>query len=65
MPAPPDDDLDCRHASRLLSLAYERSLSAEETAALQHHLGECFMCRNFESQLKVLRAAARRYGGRG
>ena len=61
MSAPPDDDLDCRHASRLLSLAYERELTEPEKAALKHHLGECFMCRNFEDQLRFLREAARRY----
>jgi hypothetical protein len=58
-----DDDLDCRHASRLLSLAYERSLTPPERAALKVHLGECLMCRNFEAQLEFLRKAARRYGG--
>ena len=62
MPAPPDDNLDCRHASRLLSLACERELTGEEKAALRRHLDECFMCRNFEAQLEFLRAAARRYG---
>jgi hypothetical protein len=65
MPAPPDDDLDCRHASRLLSLANERALSQREHQALKHHLSECLMCRNFESQLEFLREAARRYAKRG
>jgi len=61
-PVAPDDDLDCRHASRLLSLAYERELTAAEKAALRHHLDECMMCTNFEAQLRFLREAARRYG---
>jgi hypothetical protein len=58
----PEDDLDCRHASRLLSLSCERALTERERTALQHHLDECFMCRNFEAQLEFLREAARRYG---
>jgi len=61
MPAPPEDGLDCRHASRLLSVAYERELTAGEKAALEHHLGECLMCTNFETQLRFLREAAQRY----
>jgi len=62
MSAQPDGDLDCRHASRLLSLACERELTDAEKAALKHHLGECYMCRNFDDQLRVLREASRRYG---
>ncbi len=56
-----DIDLDCREASRLLSLAFERALSDEERVALRRHLDECFMCVNFESQLRFLREASRRY----
>jgi hypothetical protein len=63
MPQPDDDDLDCRHASRLLSLAYERELTEAERTALRHHLDECLMCTNFELQLAFLREAAKRYGG--
>jgi hypothetical protein len=65
MPAPPDDGLDCRHASRLLSLAHERELTQRERDALKHHLSQCLMCRNFESQLAFMREAARRYAKRG
>ncbi|HZZ91735.1 MAG TPA: zf-HC2 domain-containing protein [Usitatibacter sp.] len=61
MSQPPDDDLDCRHASRLLSLACERPLTEAERAALRQHLDECLMCTNFEAQLRFLREAARRY----
>jgi hypothetical protein len=53
--------VDCRAASRLLSAACERPLSAEEQAALQLHLDRCLMCRNFESQLKFLHRAAERF----
>jgi hypothetical protein len=53
--------VDCREASRLLSIAYERALEADENDRLQYHLGRCLMCRNFEGQLKFLRKAARRF----
>ena len=53
-------ELDCRRAARLLSIAQDRALSREEIEALRHHLGLCFMCRNYESQLKFLRAAMQR-----
>jgi hypothetical protein len=56
-----DGDLYCREASRLISLAYERKLSPEESKDLTHHLEICFMCRNFDSQLKFLHAAAVRF----
>jgi hypothetical protein len=55
------DSVDCRAASRLLSVAYERPLMPEELAALQVHLDKCLMCRNFESQLKFLHQAAQKY----
>jgi hypothetical protein len=55
------DDVNCRAASRLLSQAYERKLSGEELEALQLHLDKCFMCRNFDSQLKFLHAASTKY----
>ena len=53
-----DDDLNCRRASRLLSLACERPLDAAELRALKMHLDECLMCTNFEAQLKFLHKAA-------
>lgn len=56
-----DDDLDCRHASRLLSLACERPLDASELRALQTHLNECLMCTNFEAQLRFLHKASRMF----
>ena len=56
-----DADLDCREASRLLSLAFERALSEDERIALARHLDECLMCTNFETQLRFLGEAARRY----
>ena len=53
-----EDDLNCREASRLLSLACERPLDAAELRALKGHLDECLMCTNFETQLKFLHKAA-------
>ena len=55
------DEVNCRAASKLLSIAYERRLGADELAALQRHLDECFMCRNFDSQLRFLHNASQRY----
>jgi len=57
----PEDDLNCRQASRLLSLAGERALTEGEVRALRLHLDECLMCVNFESQLRLLHKAAKRY----
>ena len=53
-----EDDLNCRQASRLLSLACERPLAADELRALKMHLDECLMCTNFAQQLKFLHKAA-------
>jgi hypothetical protein len=53
------EDLNCRKASGLLSLACERPLVAEELRALKMHLDECLMCTNFEQQLSFLHKAAR------
>ena len=54
-----DDDLSCRNASRLLSVACERPLDVNELRALKRHLDECLMCTNFENQLKLLHKAAK------
>jgi hypothetical protein len=53
--------IDCKEASRLLSQAQERPLELRERARLRLHLLMCGMCREFERQLAVLRAAMRRY----
>jgi hypothetical protein len=52
------EDLSCRKASALLSLACERPLDAEEIRALKMHLDECLMCTNFEQQLRFMQKAA-------
>ena len=54
-------ELDCREASRLLSLACERSLDAAELKSLAQHIDGCLMCRNFSAQLDFLGKAARAY----
>jgi hypothetical protein len=56
-----DGELNCREASRLLSLACERALVAEELKALASHIDECLMCKNFSTQLQFLRKAASAY----
>jgi hypothetical protein len=56
-----DRELDCREASRLLSLACERELVAEELRSLASHIDDCLMCRNFSQQLQFLRKAASAY----
>ena len=58
-----DEDLSCREASRLLSLACERPLVANELRSLKMHLDECLMCVNFESQLKFLHRCAEVFRG--
>jgi hypothetical protein len=58
---PVTETVDCRAASQLLSVAYERRLMAAERVALQGHLDKCFMCRNFDSQLRFLHNASQRY----
>ena len=57
--------VNCREASRLLSAACDRALDREEQQALEYHLGRCAMCRDFESQLKILRRAAERFRAGG
>ena len=52
------EDLNCRQASRLMSLSCERPLDANELRALKMHLDECLMCVNFEQQLRFLHRCA-------
>ena len=53
--------VNCREASRLLSISWDRELESGEAAALDYHLGRCLMCRNFAGQLQFLRRAAERF----
>ena len=53
-------EANCREASRLLSISYDRALTQPEREALRFHLQRCLMCRHFESQLDFLHKAAAR-----
>ena len=53
--------LNCKQASELLSQAQDRDISLRERLSLRLHLLFCQGCRNFSSQLQVMRAACRRY----
>ena len=54
-------DYSCKEAARLLTARRDRSLSEEEDTNLKYHLGECLNCRNFDAQLDMLSALAKRY----
>jgi len=60
-----EEDLNCRAASRLLSLACERPLDAMELRALKVHLDECLMFANFEAQLRFLHKASQAFRNGG
>jgi anti-sigma factor RsiW len=52
--------ISCKEASRLMSQAEDRELSAGERAALQVHLGVCKACQVAAEQIQNLRRALRR-----
>ena len=54
----------CKETSALLSQAQDRPLTFRERMALYVHLPLCNGCRNFRSQLAVIRRAAREYMNR-
>ena len=56
-----DAELNCREASRLLSLACERGLEPGELKLLAQHIDDCLMCQNFSAQLDFMRKAAGAY----
>ena len=47
--------ISCKHASSLLSLAEDRTLSLKERVQLRLHLLICRCCLAFQKNLKVLR----------
>ncbi len=47
--------MDCKKATRLLSDAEERELTARERFGLRFHVLICTACRRFQSQLQLLR----------
>ena len=53
--------LNCKQASELMSQAQDRDISLRERLSLRLHLLVCHGCRNFSSQLQLMRAACRRY----
>jgi hypothetical protein len=53
--------IHCREASRLLSQAQERSLSAAEWLRLRLHLLACLACQRVEAQMRFLRRAMQLY----
>jgi hypothetical protein len=55
--------INCREATRLLSVSRERDLRLTESMALKLHLAVCQMCRNFDSQLRFIHKAASRFRG--
>jgi len=53
--------LSCKEATRVVSQAQERSLSALERWKLKMHLAVCAKCTRFEQQIRMIREALRRY----
>lgn len=53
--------INCKDASRLLSQAQDRQLSALAGWKLRMHLKICAKCRRFENQLLFLREALKRW----
>ena len=57
--------LSCKEASRLMSQAADRELSAGERAALKAHIAVCKACQIAAEQFEQLRSALRElFGGR-
>ncbi len=52
--------MDCKHASQLITQHMDRPLGWRERWALRMHLALCGMCRQFLSQLRLMRAALHR-----
>lgn len=52
--------MDCKHASQLITQHMDRPLGWREQWALRMHLALCGMCRQFLSQVRLIRAALRR-----
>ncbi|HSD60332.1 MAG TPA: zf-HC2 domain-containing protein [Burkholderiales bacterium] len=52
--------LSCKHVTELVSQSQDRELSLTEQVALKLHLTVCAGCRNFESQMDLIRRAFQR-----
>jgi putative zinc finger protein len=55
--------ISCKDASRLVSRAEDERLSPLSRVLLRLHLSVCEACTRFERQIRLLRAAMRRYSG--
>jgi hypothetical protein len=53
--------LSCKEASRVVSQAQERSLTAFGLWKLRMHLAVCDQCTRFERQIQFMREALRKY----
>ena len=57
--------ISCREAARLMCFKRDRALTGEEGHDLNEHLLVCLNCQNFDQQLDVLAALAKRYAAGG
>jgi hypothetical protein len=55
--------IDCRRATRLVSLMQEKPLGPVDRVLLRLHLAWCAACARFDGQLRFLREAMQRYRG--
>ena len=53
----------CKHITRLLSDALDRTLNTREWVAIRLHLPTCSGCRNYRQQIRLLRVAAHSVSG--
>lgn len=53
----------CKHITRLLSDALDRSLTTGEWVAIRLHLPTCSGCRNYRKHIRLLRDAAQTMSG--
>lgn len=54
---------DCKETHRLVSDHLDRELSLAERMRMRVHLAMCASCTSFLAQMKLIRAAIRRYPG--
>lgn len=54
--------ITCKDAHRLTSEGMDRELTLSERACVKMHLLACPGCRNFDGQMRLLRAAMHRLG---
>jgi hypothetical protein len=53
--------IDCKRATRLISMGQERPLGLADRILLKLHLGWCVACVRFNSQVRFLRHAMQKY----